>query len=105
MYEKQGAPPCGALNSYLWNNCVGEIADAIEDIALLRAEELDFGNISQKQLACAELRSIRLERTPVIAVDADTCISVQKFSVSSSCMPSAELRTGKRENSSGHPAS
>lgn len=72
MYEKQGTPPCGALNSYIWNNCIDEIADTIEDIALLRAEELDFGNISKEQLACAELRSIRLERTPVIAVDADT---------------------------------
>ena len=72
MYEKQGTPLCGALNSYVWNNCIGEIADAIEDIALLCAEELDFGKFSKEQLACAELRSIRLERTPVIAVDADT---------------------------------
>ena len=71
MYEKQGTPPCGALNSYIWNNCIGEIADTIEDIALLRAEELDFGKVSKEQLACAELRSIRLERTPVIAVDED----------------------------------
>ena len=37
MYEKQGTPPCGALNSYIWNKCIGEIADVIEDIALLRA--------------------------------------------------------------------
>lgn len=72
MYEKQGTPPCGALNSYMWSNCIGEIADAIEDIALLRVEELDFGKVSKEQLACAELRSIRLERTPVIAVDEDT---------------------------------
>lgn len=82
MYEKQGTPPCGALNSYIWNSCIGEIADVIEDIALLRAEELHLlekdsteqshGGISKEQLACAELRSIRLERTPVIAVDADT---------------------------------
>ena len=40
MYEKQGTPPCGALNSYIGNKCIGEIADVIEDIALLRAEEL-----------------------------------------------------------------
>lgn len=72
MYEKQGVPPCGALNFYIWNNCIDEIADTIEDIALLRAEELDFGKVSKKQLACAEMRSIRLERTPVIAVDEDT---------------------------------
>ena len=72
MYEKQGTPPCGALNSYIWNNCISEIADIIEDIALLRAEELDFGKVSKDQLACAELRSIQLERTPVIAVDEDT---------------------------------
>ena len=72
MYEKQGAPPCGALNSYIGNKCIGEIADAIDNIALLRVEELDFGKVSKEQLACAELRSIRLERTPAIAVDADT---------------------------------
>ena len=84
MYEKQGTPPCGALNSYIWNNCIGEIADAIEDIALLRVEELHLldsrgdsaeqlhRGISKEQLACAELRSIRLERTPIIAVDKDT---------------------------------
>lgn len=72
MYEKQGTPPCGALNSYIWNNCIGGLADAIKDIALLRAEELDFGKVSKEQLACAELRSIQLERTPVIAVDEDT---------------------------------
>ena len=84
MYEKQGTPPCGALNSYIWNKCIGEIADAIEDIALIRVEELYLldgrgdsaeqahRGISKEQLACAELRSIRLERTPVIAVDADT---------------------------------
>ena len=84
MYEKQETPPCGALNSYIWNKCIGEIADAIEDIALLRVEELHLLDgrgdsveqphcgISKEQLACAELRSIRMERTPVIAVDADT---------------------------------
>lgn len=26
MYEKQGTSPCGALNSYIWNKCIGEIA-------------------------------------------------------------------------------
>ena len=26
MYEKQGTPPCSALNSYIWNNCISEIA-------------------------------------------------------------------------------
>lgn len=81
MYEKQGAPPCGALNSYIWNKCIGEIADTIEDTALLRVEELHLldsredrihHGISKEQLACAELRSIQLERTPVIAVDEDT---------------------------------
>ncbi len=40
MYEKQGTPPCGALNSYIWNKYIGEIADVIEDIALLRVEKL-----------------------------------------------------------------
>lgn len=84
MYEKQGTPPCGALNSYIWNRCIGEITDAVEDIALLRVEELRLLDsrgdraeqphcgISKEQLACAELRSIRLERTPIIAVDKDT---------------------------------
>lgn len=72
MYEKQGTPPCGVLNSYIWNSCIGEIADVIEDIALLRVEKLHFAKVSKEQLACAELRSIRLERTPVIAVDEDT---------------------------------
>ena len=72
MYEKQGTPPCGALNSYIWSNCIDEIADTIEDIALLRAEELFFGKVSKEQLACAELRSIQLERTPVITVDTNT---------------------------------
>ena len=84
MYEKQGTPPSGALNSYIWNNCIGEITDAIEDIALLRVEELRLLDskgdrteqthcgISKEQLASAELRSIRLDRTPIIAVDKDT---------------------------------
>ena len=40
MYEKQGTPLCGALNTYIGNKCISEIADVIEDIALLRAEEL-----------------------------------------------------------------
>lgn len=31
MYEKQGAPPCGELNSYIWNNCIGEIAEEPEN--------------------------------------------------------------------------
>lgn len=51
MYEKQGTPPCGVLNSYIWNKCIDEIADVIEDIALLRAEELDL-------LDCARVRVI-----------------------------------------------
>lgn len=51
MYEKQGTPPCGALNSYIWNNCISEIADVIEDIALLHAEKLDL-------LDCARVRVI-----------------------------------------------
>lgn len=73
IYEKQGTPPCGALNSYIWNRYIGEIADEIEDIALLRVEELNLlysrgdsaeqmhcGKISKEQRACAELRSIKL---------------------------------------------
>lgn len=81
MYEKQRIPPCGARNSYVWNKSIGEIADVIEDIALLRIEKLHLlekdstgqlhCGISKEQLACAELCSIRLERTSVIAVDAD----------------------------------
>ena len=51
MYEKQGTPPCGALNSYIWNNCIDEITDAIEDIALFRVEGLDL-------LDCAGVRDI-----------------------------------------------
>ena len=31
MYEKQGAPPCSAPNSYIWNNCIGEIAEEPEN--------------------------------------------------------------------------
>lgn len=31
MYEKQGTPPCGASNSYIWNNCIGEIAEEPEN--------------------------------------------------------------------------
>ena len=31
MYEKRGTPPCGALNSYIWNNCTGEIAEESEN--------------------------------------------------------------------------
>ena len=67
MYEKQGTPPCGALNSYIWNKCIGEIADTIEDIALLRVEELHLLDsrgdrircgISKEQLACARIRII-----------------------------------------------
>mgnify|MGYP004659832873 FL=1 len=31
MYEKQGTPPCGALNSYIWKNCISEIAEEPEN--------------------------------------------------------------------------
>nr|DAT97719.1 MAG TPA: hypothetical protein [Caudoviricetes sp.] len=29
MYEKQGTPPCGAFNTYIWNKCIGEIAGTV----------------------------------------------------------------------------
>lgn len=48
----------------------------VEELHLLDGREdsaeQPHRGISKEQLACAELRSIRLERTPVIAVDADT---------------------------------
>lgn len=61
MYEKQGTPPCGAFNAYIWNSCMDEIADAITDIALLYVNELHFSAIPQEKLACAELRAISSE--------------------------------------------
>lgn len=72
MYEKQGTPPCGAFNAYIWNSCMDEIADAITDIALLRVSELRFSAIPQEKLACAELRSLCLERTVHIEIDENT---------------------------------
>ena len=45
MYEKQGTPPCGVFNAYIWNSCMDEIVDAIMDIALLRVNELHFSTI------------------------------------------------------------
>ena len=71
MYEKHGTPPCGALNSYIWNKCIDEIADAIDNIALLRVEELHLlegksteqphcGKVSNEQLACAEYLSFKI---------------------------------------------
>lgn len=72
MYEKQGTPPCGAFNAYIWNSCMDEIADAITDIALLRVSELHFSAVPQEKLACAELRSLSLERTVHIKIDENT---------------------------------
>ena len=66
MYEKQGTPPCGALNSYIWNKCIGEIADAIEDIALLRVIFLFLGLVIQdvrKAGYIAVRRAVFLYRT------------------------------------------
>ena len=79
MYEKQGAPPCGALNSYIWNSCMDEIAGAIEDIALLRVNELHFSTVSADKAACADLRSICLERTAHIKIDENTVYFTSVF--------------------------
>ena len=46
-----------------------EIADAITDMALLRVNELHFSAIPQEKLACAELRSLCMERTVHIKID------------------------------------
>lgn len=72
MYKKQGTPPCGAFNAYIWNSCMDEIADAITDIVLLRVNELHFSAIPQEKLACEELRSLCLERTVHIEIDETT---------------------------------
>lgn len=69
MYEKQGTPPCGVFNAYIWNSCMDEIANAVEDIALLRVNELHFSAAPQEKLACAELRSLSLERTVHVKID------------------------------------
>ena len=69
MYEKQGTPPCGAFNAYIWNNCMDEIANAVEDIALLYVSKLHFSAVPQEKLACAELRSLCMERTVHIKID------------------------------------
>lgn len=79
MYEKQGTPPCGALNSYIWNSCMDEIADAITDIALLRVSELHFNAIPQEKLVCAKLRSLCLERTVRIKTDENTVYFISVF--------------------------
>ena len=46
MYEKRGTPPCGALNSYIWNNCTGEIAEesekAVVDVQTLQKTNQDI---------------------------------------------------------------
>ena len=47
MYEKQGTPPCGALNSYIGNKFIGEIAEKIEDIALFRVSRCHAGQWQQ----------------------------------------------------------
>ena len=72
MYEKQGTPPCGAFNAYIWNSCMDEIAGVITDIALLRVNELHFSAIPQEKLACAELRTISFEQTINIKIDGNT---------------------------------
>lgn len=79
MYEKQGIPPCGAFNAYIWNSCMDEIADAITDITLLRANELHFSAVPQEKLACAELRSLCLERTVHIEIDENTVYFTSVF--------------------------
>lgn len=79
MYEKQGTPPCGAFNAYIWNSCMDEIADAITDIALLRVNELHFSAVPQEKLACAELRSLCLERTVNIEIDENTVYFTSVF--------------------------
>ena len=79
MYEKQGTPPCGAFNVYIWNSCMDEIVDAIIDIALLRADELHFSAIPQEKLACAELHSLSMERTVRIKIDGSTVFFASVF--------------------------
>lgn len=49
-----------------------EIAGVIEDIALLRVNELHFSAVPQEKLACAELCSLCLERTVHIKIDENT---------------------------------
>lgn len=79
MYEKQGTPPFGAFNVYIWNSCMDEIVDAIIDIALLRVDELHFSAIPQEKLACAELRSLSMERTVRIKIDGSTVFFASVF--------------------------
>ena len=79
MYEKQGTPPCGAFNAYIWNSCMDEIAGVITDIALLRVNELHFSAIPQEKLACAELCTISFEQTINIKIDVDTLYFTSVF--------------------------
>ena len=79
MYEKQGTPPCGAFNAYIWNSCMDEIAGVITDIALLRVAELHFSTIPQEKLACAELRTISFEQTINIKINGDTVYFASVF--------------------------
>ena len=79
MYEKQGTPPCGAFNAYIWNSCMDEIAGVITDIALLRVNELHFSTIPQEMLACAEVRTISFEQTINIKIDGDTVYFTSAF--------------------------
>lgn len=79
MYEKQGTPPCGVFNAYIWNSCMDEIAGVITDIALLRVNELHFSTIPQEKLACAELCTISFEQTINIKIDGDTVYFTSAF--------------------------
>lgn len=56
-----------------------EIVDAIIDIALLRVDELHFSAIPQEKLACAELRSLSMERTVRIKIDGSTVFFASVF--------------------------
>ena len=56
-----------------------KIANVITDIALLRVNELHFSAVPQEKLACAELRSLCLERTVHIKIDENTVYFTSVF--------------------------
>lgn len=56
-----------------------EIANSITDIALLHVNELHFSAVPQEELACAELRSLCLERTIHIEINENTVYFTSVF--------------------------
>lgn len=56
-----------------------EIAGTIEDIALLRVNELHFSTVPADKVACADLRSLCLERTAHIKIDENTVYFTSVF--------------------------